>query len=211
MENVKNIWEELAILFNPETSTQDFATHFQIAKSIFEQQTDRSRIQNKTDDSAVCPQQLVMEFEEEKQKNWKEIKELCSAIWKRDNRPNAKRLRKFSDDCALQIVNRQPEIVPLARAGKNLYSQERIFRGWQGQEPVQLAVFELWESGKGTLAEIEKFSKKGSRDYNMVIKAIILKAFNDKDRQQKNVADFINELFKAWKNEIRGNTRQREC
>ena len=151
MENVKNLWEELAILFNPETTMQDFATHFKVAKSIFEQQTDRSRIQNKTDDSdrVQNPQQLVMEFDEEKQKNWKEIKELCSAIWKRDNRPNAKRLRNFSDDCFYYHV-----IIPATLFRKLFYFCQCSFAAFPQFINRQLNGFLALPSAKDTFLRI---------------------------------------------------------
>lgn len=145
------------------------------------------------------PHQLVMDFEPAASPINKETRELISAIYKAEHNCNVRRLRKIDEEWLRKLLADCPEIVKIARMGKRLYSAMRIFRNWEGQAAVQHCIYQYWKSGKATMAELDRFTNMNNRKNIQKLNIIVLKAYNDKDKKNRKVADFIDVLFYAWK------------
>ena len=188
-ETLNRLFAELDILFNTEKSVAAFYHHFETAKMIFN-----------GENVVKEPRQIEMNFEEPaKSPINKETCELISAIYKAEKNCGQKRLRKIDDEWVRKLLADCPEITKIARMGKRLYTAMRIFRDWEGQSAVQLCIYEYWKTGKATMAELDRFTNMHNRKNIQKLNIIVLKAYNNKDKKSTKVADFIDELFNAWR------------
>lgn len=195
-ETLNSLFAVLGNLFNSANTFEAFYYHYANAKSVFndilEQIEEKPTVANQM--------QLELVFESAKPIN-KETRELMSAIYKAEKNVFCDRLRWTKKVCqwATEFEKQNPEISKIARMGKRLYSAMRIFRNWEGQAAVQYCIYQYWKSGKATMAELDRFTNMKNRKNIQKLNIIVLKAYNDKDKKNRKVADFIDELFNAWK------------
>lgn len=201
-ESLNKLFVELDIMFNTANSMDAFYHHFANAKMIFNHELgDEEKLKTEKPHSihGENPHQLVMDFEPAASPINKETCELISAIYKAEHNCNVRRLRKIDEEWLRKLLADCPEIVKIARMGKRLYSAMRIFRNWEGQAAVQHCIYQYWKSGKATMAELDRFTNMNNRKNIQKLNIIVLKAYNEKDKKNRKVADFIDELFNAWK------------
>lgn len=195
-ETLNNLFAVLGCLFNSANTFDAFYLHYANAKSIFNDLL--KQIEEKP--TVANQKQLELVFESAKPIN-KETRELMSAIYKAEKNVFCDRLHWTKKVCqwATEFEKQNPEIGKIARMGKRLYSAMRIFRDWEGQSAVQLQIYKMWKNGTATMAELDRFTNMHNRKNIVKLNAIILKAYNVKNKKDMKVADFIVELFNAWK------------
>lgn len=201
-ESLNKLFVELDIMFNTANSMDAFYHHFANAKMIFNHEFgDKEKLKTEKPHSihGENPHQLVMDFEPAASPINKETRELISAIYKAEHNCNVRRLRKIDEEWLRKLLADCPEIVKIARMGKRLYSAMRIFRNWEGQAAVQHCIYQYWKFGKATMAELDRFTNMNNRKNIQKLNIIVLKAYNEKDKKNRKVVDFIDELFNAWK------------
>ena len=201
-ESLNKLFVELDIMFNGEGSLSGFFAHYECAKSIFNHEfgdEQKQRTEKPKTTHGENLHQLVLDFETAASPINKETCELISAIYKAEHNCNVRRLRKIDEEWLRKFLVDCPEIVKIARMGKRLYSAMRIFRNWEGQAAVQHCIYQYWKSGKATMAELDRFTNMNNRKNIQKLNIIVLKAYNEKDKKNRKVADFIDELFNAWK------------
>lgn len=195
-EVLNRLFVELDCLFNSTKTIDAFYHHYANAKSIFNDEL--KQIEEKP--TVANQAQIELVFDCANPIN-KETRELMSAIYKDEKNINIDRLHWSDVVCrwATDFERMNPEIGKIARMGKRLYSAMRIFRNWEGQSAVQFQIYKMWKNGTATIPELDRFTNMNNRKNIVKLNAIILKAYNVKNKKEMKVADFINDLFNAWK------------